>query len=443
LIRTEPRSAVVAIFLVAVALLAPACSRRPPVLEPLVELDSRTPVVMIPGITGSKLRDRETGKVVWGNSRSIFAPRDGGRALMLPIGAEEDRLEAFAPILKFTLLGIWRVDIYRPIQRMMLANGYTLGDLAAPRPGEDFFFFPYDWRQGNVRAARELVDRLEALRVARGEEVLHVNLVCQSNAARIARYLVKYGAGSLDEAERGTASRPPRIAVDKIILLGTANGGALRTLDDLHGGKRYVAGIGRKLRPESIFTMWSLYEALPFYRDDFFFDAENRILDARLSDAFDWQRYGWAIFSEEASRRADRAERPELFGDRAERLTFVAEALERARRLHRLLIADVDGFGPTAYYSIQNDSRPTPSRALLTPDGDGWKTRIQFGGRKSDRRPLAQEPGDGHATLESQLRLSPQEAEALAHEPVYVSYEHRKIVIDPETLRWLLEFLLD
>jgi hypothetical protein len=442
-IRTQPGSAVVAMLLVAVVLLAPACSRRPPVLEPLLDLDVRTPVVMIPGITGSKLRDRETGKVVWGNSRSIFSPRDGGRALTLPIGAEEDRIEAFAPILEFSLFGILKVDIYRSIQRMMLANGYTLGDLAAPRPGEDFFFFPYDWRQGNVRAAGELVDRLEALRVARGEEVLHVTLVCQSNAARIARYVVKYGAGSLDEAERGTASRPPRIAIDKIILLGTANGGALRTLDDLHEGKRYVAGIGRKLRPEAIFTMWSLYEALPFYRNDFFFDEENRVLDARLSEASDWKHYGWSIFSAEASRRADRAERPELFGDDDQRLAFVAEALDRARRLHRLLLEDVEGFGPTAYYSIQNDSRPTPSRALLTPDGDGWKTRVQFPGRKSDRRPLAQEPGDGHATVESQLRLSPQELAALAHEPVYVSYEHRKIVIDPETLHWILEFLLD
>ena len=46
-------------------------------MEPLARAEVRTPVVLIPGITGSKLRDRDTGTVRWGNTRSLFFPRDG------------------------------------------------------------------------------------------------------------------------------------------------------------------------------------------------------------------------------------------------------------------------------------------------------------------------------------------------------------------------------
>ena len=86
---------------------------------------------------------------------------------------------------------------------MLEANGYTLGDLDDPRPGESLFVFDYDWRRGNVESARMLSQALERLRVARGESALSVDLICQSNAARLARYYLKYDGASLADAEAG------------------------------------------------------------------------------------------------------------------------------------------------------------------------------------------------------------------------------------------------
>lgn len=422
------------LLFVVVLFQASGCAHRTPVLEPLRTIAEKTPVVLIPGITGSQLRNRETGEVLWGTARAFFAPRDGGYALARPIGAgAEDVLEAFAPLREIKLLGICKVDIYASLARLMESNGYREGDLDDPRPGETFFFFPYDWRYGAVRAAHELTEKLERLRQVRGTARLHVTLVGQSNAGRIARYFVKYGGASLEEAEAGRARRPPGIEVDKLILVGTANGGGLRTLDDLHRGRRYIPWIGRKLQPETIFTMESVYEELPFYHEDLFFDSDGGMLDVDVADAASWKSYGWSIYRRDARERTRASGRTDLFGDEGDRAAFLAEALDRAKRLHRLLMLDVRDLGPTRYYSVQSRSEPTPERALLDPDL----------GRRARYRALAEAPGDGHATLGSQMWLSPRESAALAREPVYVAAEHRRIVLSRAAQRSILEFLLD
>jgi hypothetical protein len=410
------------------------------VLEPLVALADRTPLVIIPGITGSKLRDRDSGEIAWGSARGFFFPHDGGHALARPIpSGTADALEAAGPILRVELLGIWKIDVYASLARLLEANGYRLGRLDDPRPDDTFFFFSYDWRQSNVSAVRALADQLENLRRVRGEDTLRVDLLCQSNAARIARYFLKYGPASLDEAERAAARRPPEIEVDKLILLGTANGGGLRTLRDLNRGRKYVALVGRKLQPETIFTMWSVYEALPFYGSGWFIDAAGRPVDADLGDAHDWRRFGWSIYGHAAAKRLRQARRADLFGDEVQRFEFLSEALARAGRLHRALVADVADPADTRYYSIQSKSQPTPERARLRRRGDRWRTDFT-----ADRRgPAVHVPGDGHATLASQSWLSPQELDAFAREPAYVDAEHRKIVLSREAHLRILEFLLD
>lgn len=390
---------------------------------------ARAPVVLIPGITGSKLRDRDTGEIAWGNSRRLFFPRDGGHSLALPIGSgSEDRLEAFAPVLAIRVAGIRKVEIYAPLVRAIEANGY------------DLFIFPYDWRHGAIRAAGELASKLEALRVARGESTLHVTILCHSNAAQIARYYLKYGGASLEAAETQAVAPSDRIEVDTLVLIGTANGGALRTLQHMQEGRRYVPWVGRRMRPETLFTMPALYEALPLERDDLFFDEAGQLLDVDLSDPESWDRYDWSIYAPGPSRRSSGQRR---FGDDAQRALFLTDALDRARRLHALLLRDVAGFGPTRYYSIQNDAVPTPDRALLERKGDRWATRVAFDGRAAERWPTAHAPGDGHATVESQGALSPQERDALVQPPYVIPARHRKLVLHPETHRRILEILAE
>ena len=421
---------------------------RPPTLEPLIRLESRTPVVLVPGITGSKLRDAESGKIVWGDARSLFFPRDGGYRLALPLPPERRAADRLAPVdvvTGFKVLGLIKVDISASLIELMQRNGYRFGDLDSPESDDTFFVFPFDWRRGSVHNAGELARSLERLRRAREETVLHVNLLCQSDAALMARYLIKYGDVPLDRAEAGAVA-PTRIRVDKLILIGTANGGALKILREMNRTRSYVPFVGRRLLPEVMFTYPSVYEALPAYRDDFFFDGQGLPLQVDLFDAESWRRYGWSVYRAKARKRLERRKREDLFGSEEQRTEFLQRVLQHARRLHRLLEQDVRGFGGTRYYMVQNGYRPTPDRALLIHEKGAWRT--EFG---SDRRvkkhaylsALASAPGDGHATLESQMWLSPQEKAALAMPPVHVSAYHRKIIRHPATHRRILQFLLD
>lgn len=442
-------AAVLACLAVA-ALLLVGCARRPAVvLEPLRALESKTPVVFVPGLTGSRLRDPQSGRMIWGNAKSLFLPRDGGYVAAMPIdpasGYRSD-LEATEVLTSVRIPGLHEVDIYASFVRAMEANGYRLGEIHEPRPGDTLFLFPYDFRRRITHAAGELGRRLEQLRQSRGEPVLRVNLVCHSNAAQIARYFLKYGNATLEQAEAGSARPPTTIRVDKLILIGAPNGGALKLLKDLHRGRTYVRWVGRKIRPETLFSYESMYEALPSYRDDLFVDGEGRVLNVDLFDTASWKRYGWSVFGRAASRRLERGRRSDIFGDGAAREAFLTRNLDRARRVQRLLREDVEEFGDTRYYFVQNVYRPTLQRGVLVEQRGEWT--LLFDSDKRVRRDpyllgRITVPGDGHATHESQEWMSPQETRATARPPVLVQQDHRKMITSPATHRWILEFLLE
>ena len=168
-------------------------SKRPPVPEQLLRLEPKTPVIIVPGLTGSKLRDPETGKVLWGNSARLLSPHDGGATLALPLDAElrrADRLEAFDVIHRMNL-GLTRLDIYGGLIELLQDAGYRLGSLDDPGPEDTLFVVPYDWRRNNVSIAADLVEKLERLRLARDVPELRVHAICHSNSARIVRYAMK------------------------------------------------------------------------------------------------------------------------------------------------------------------------------------------------------------------------------------------------------------
>ncbi|MCP4653840.1 MAG: hypothetical protein GY856_00325, partial [bacterium] len=454
--RKEPRasrrtiasaSRAIAGWILLVCVLLSGCSGSStpvPVFAPLREAPSRRPVILVPGITGSLLRDRETREIVWGTGYRLVSPHDGGYSVAQPIGGRPE-LEAFAVIEKIRL-GPIEKDIYGPIARLLETNGYRRGDLNAPRRDEDLFLFPYDWRLDNELAVRLLLEKLEGLRRARGEDRLAVDLICQSNGAHICRYLVKYGDAPFAEAEAGRAAPPAAIDVVKLVLVGTSNGGSLRILRELDRGRKYISVIGRKIEPEVLFSFTAVFQDLPGYREQLFLDETGRPLDVDLYDPANWEKYGWSIYGAEARKRMARRGVAEIFGGPEQWTEHLRGALAQARRLQRLLVRDVDGFGPTRYYLLQNVYNETPDYAVLLKEDGEWKT-LFTGDKKLKRRPylhaLASAPGDGHASFESQMWLSPQERAAIAARPFYVRGKHFELILDPATLRCLVEYLHD
>ena len=420
-----------------------ACSSAPaPVVAPLREAAVRRPVVLVPGITGSMLRDRNSGRVVWGAGARLLAPRDGGYEVALPLGTGEDRLEATEVLERIRLAGLSK-DVYGPIVRMLEANGYRRGDFQNPSRDASLFLFAYDWRRDNEETVALLARDLEALRRARGVDRLEVDLLCQSNGGHVCRYFAKYGGLSLDDAEAGRP-RDSRIDVRKLILVGTSNGGSLRILRMLDRGRKYVF-FGRKIQPETMFTFRALFQDLPAYSERIFLDKEGRVLDVDLYDPESWETYGWSVFGAETRRRLDRREREDLFGSADDRREYLSRVLEQARRLQDLLLRDAD-LGGARYYLVQNAYAETPSRGVLERRDGSWKTWLT-GDRELARLPyvksLATAPGDGHATVESQMWLAPREKEALARPPFYVRGDHFELILERSTLQALAEMLAE
>lgn len=450
-VRVRRWSPIGAPALLGLLILVGGCAARTlPVLPELRDRQPKTPLLILPGTMGSKLRERAGGQVLWGDLRSMFLPRDGGASLALPLGPNVSSarlLEAHAPVMGFrALFGLLEADVYRSLLRLLERNGYRLGDLDDPRPGDSLFFFPYDWRRGKIEAARQLIDALHSLRRARGGESLAVHLICHSDAALVARYVLKYGAASLEEAEAGAGRLPPDIQIAKLILVGSANGGALGTLEDLDRGAGFVPLLGRSFRPEVVFTFPSVFESLPVYRSELFFDETGSSVPADLFDPATWERFQWSIFAPEVVTRLRRRPRPDLFGDLQSRRDHLAASLDRARRLHGVLHRDARGFGRPSYYVLGNAYRPTGERALVTRIGGRWRTFFADDQRVRSRpflHSLAAAPGDGHATLNSLLWLSPQERAAIVGTPIHIPRYHRRIILGEASHRWILEFLLE
>ena len=442
---------------VLVACLAACSGGPPPPVHPgLREEPEKSPVVLVPGLTGVTLEHRETGRVLWGRGWNLLFPRDRGHNLALPLDAPgpdgfvTSDLVAGEAIRSVSLLGL-RVAIYEPIFRLMEAQGYVTGDLDRPRPEDTFLAFDYDWRQDKIANARLLLERLENLRRVRGEGRLSVVLVCQSCGAHLCRWLAKYGGATLEAAEAGAPGPPASVDVTDLVLIGSSNGGSLRILREMHRGRKYLP-LGRKLQPEVLFSFRSLFQDLPAYRTEYFVDGDGHPLDLDLYDAETWREYGWSVFQSRVRRRLARTARPEAIGTEEERFAYLARQLDRARRFQRLLKMDAPGFGGTRYHSIQGVENPTPDRALVEPEtgkrterNGGW--RLLFPGDKElKHRPavasLLAVPGDQHATVASQSWLSTQEIEALAGEPLYASGGHFELLLDPRTAERLLEILL-
>lgn len=432
-------------------------------MTPRADAAERVPVVLVPGISGSALRDRASGEIRWGRGPEVIGPKDGGYSLALPIPSAEATggrdpaleavgLEAISVIDTLSIFGgLVKKPVYGPVLRTLEANGWTRGDLDAPSAGADLYAFAYDWRQDNLKTVSELLERLRALaashRVGRPDEPFIVDLICQSNGAHLCRYLMKYGDASLDEAEAGRARPPAGLHFRKVVLVGTSNGGSLRILREVHRGRRYVPVIGRKIQPETLFTMPAILQDLPGYTPHPFVDERGRRLDVDLFDAETWRLYGFSVFTDEV--RARMARRPDLFGSEVERFAYLQRNLDRGRRLHSLLARDVPrDVAPfdTAYYLLQNGYDPSPELAVLRRAATAGGHELLFTGDdelEDDEflHYLVSSPGDGHATYDSQRALSRQEVDAIAAPPFLVRGGHFELILDPATLRRMVDFL--
>jgi len=406
-----------------------ACAElRPNLLEvyPDAARVAHRPVIIVPGVFGSRLKDARTGEVIWGRFSNLLTTRfklilnpTGERSdlLDLPIDsadmtANRDRLVAYD--LFDEVAG--RQFYKKIITTLTTVAGYRYGDIAHPRPGEDCFGFYYDWRRDVAENARLLGEAIDRVRAVQSDPGARVDIIAHSLGGLVTRYYLKYGARDVLGDRPGEPTGEGAANVDTVVLIGVPNEGTLDSLEAQNDGVR----IARRLPPEAIFTMPAAYQTLPRRRVDPFIDVAGNPLAIDLYDPAVWERYGWSALNPKRLRRL-RLESVREFGPHEgearyqarllEMRAFLAAALDRAGSLAGALDRSSALEARVRYFAFGGDCFPTPARAMILEEDDGSYRTVTRVDDLPDKlatpaiRRQMEEPGDGSVTRSSLLAL--------------------------------------
>jgi pimeloyl-ACP methyl ester carboxylesterase len=422
-----------------VSLLAPLLNgcgaRRTPNLERIFhQARARTgkrPLIVIPGILGSQLVDRDTGKVAW---PSAF--RVSETDLRLPISPDlasnRDQLVA-SKILDTIKLAKLVPEVYIYHHLLVALNkygGYAEGDWNNPGPNGDrdtYYVFPYDWRHDNVRTAQELIHRIDQLKSKLNRPDLEFNIVAHSMGGLVARYAAMYGDQDLP-----TSDEPPvptwagASSISKIFMFGTPNEGSADAFSTLLDGYSVTEGLRRKIRllnklsREDALTAPSIFQLLPHSGSARFLDENLEALPVDLYDLATWRKYGWSAAYDSKFRQRHAEGKAAINGepsgpDGLEQLDkYFAAVLLRARRFHEALDVPVDASAPVSLFAFGGDCEETLAAPIILRDRKtgGWNTLtsprefLASSGKKVTKKEAVLAmfaPGDGRVTRSSML----------------------------------------
>lgn len=359
-------------------------------------LATRNPVIVIPGIMGSRLVVKAERRSIWGdfaNDHARPAVAEDAQLIAVPMALGEplDRLvgmgyaDGSLADFRCKFAGIpLRRRVYGNVLAAMGVSGYVeVGDggedAAAEGTGHAAAFeFDYDWRRSLDESAirfqrfvKQLGRHIRSHR--RHREPLRFDVVAHSMGGLLLRYYLQYGGQLLPYD-----GSPPRATwegaahVENAILVGTPNAGSISSLE------RLIAGLGGNpvipnYDPAILGTMPSLYQLLPRARHHpLEIDGEPEPPDPLDLDA--WVRHGWGLA--DPARAATLAKLLPGTDTPAERrrlaLDHLGKCLESARAFQQAL--DIMAPGQPShlrFHLFAGDTLPTPATMRLGRNGDG------------------------------------------------------------------------
>jgi len=368
------------------------------------------PVILIPGILGSRLRERGSGRELWPGS--IYNLLFSAHSLALDIDPKTlepraDDVEAYD--LFRDLLGS---DYYGAIiDTLERQGGYVRGQpgRAADAAMRRYYIFPYDWRQDNIVTARKLDALIEQIRSDYANPTLKVDIVAHSMGGLITRYYIQYGVTDVLDGNEFPANFAGADKIRTAVLLGTPNLGSVGALHSLLAGYHFG---GQAIPAEALATMPSVYELLPHPVTNWIVDNKGQALERDLFFVGTWMSYRWSVFDPSVQKRVKAGssagqQRIDLLGD------YFAKRIERARRFVWSLTYNASQNAPVRLVVFGGDCTLTPARVVEEqepgpgPDGHAvvrlLPNAIKFPQPGIDYSRLMLEPGDGEVTKPSLL----------------------------------------
>ncbi len=432
------------------------CTATGPALEQFYPAHSaaleRVPVILIPGLLGSRLARADNGVELWpGSTRKLLTSDYEDLALRI----DPDTLEPIDDGLVASGLfdGAVGKDFYRRIVRELReAGGYRL-----MRPGHPvvqqkarLYVFAYDWRQDNVKSAQKLDELIEQIRKDYNDPALRVDVIAHSMGGLIVRYYERYGTADVLGGNSFPVTGLGLSKLRRVALLGTPNQGTVTAVHKFLNGYR----VGFSALPtEGVATMPSTFQLFPHPLVDWVVNINGQPLNIDIFDVEFWRRYGWSIFDHRIQRRMDRHRdiwpRQDVFEQ------WFEKRLERGRRFVWSLMVPAGDVPLIKPLLLGGDCVPTPRRLVFENiEGESIARlrpeQILRPAPGVDYESLMFEPGDGSVTrssLVSRQDLSREvprfEQEGLeAERSLFVCARHDTLTSNDELLDALIEYLL-
>ncbi|MFT3742759.1 MAG: hypothetical protein QM785_00565 [Pyrinomonadaceae bacterium] len=351
----------------------------------------KPPVIIIPGVTGSELINPKTEKTVW---FSVKRDKDDDMRLPMMSSVLSENRDSLVPkdiIRKVELPVLPDVEVYQTLIDALVARGYTEGDWNKPQATDVFYVFAYDWRRDNVESAKQLMQKMQTAKRLLKKNDLKFDILAHSMGGLIARYAAMYGDADLPRTGSPTPTWAGAAHIDKLMMFGTPNEGAMSSLDSLINGYPIVAD--RKLpfiddlRPEDVMSNPSAFQLLPHQNSVRFLDENLKPIKIDIYSIDSWIKYGWGAIADpkflsklKGAPKPVKEEKPVEPGADASiddqliakttyaqvRAYFIA-ALDRTRRFHAALDA-VSRKTPISIFAYGGNCTDTLDAAILVRD---------------------------------------------------------------------------
>ena len=376
----------------------------------------RNPVIVIPGVLGSRLVDQETGDLVWGETgpgganprktKSLTAlalPMHSG----VPLHQLHDQVQPDGPLdqLTFKVLGIpVKVNAYAQILATLGVGGYRdqqfrgsskFNEVSYTDDHFTCFQFAYDWRRDVSESAAKLHQYIEEKEAYTRQQYLEkygiedpnikFDIVAHSMGGMVARYYLRYGNQPLPD----DGSLPPLTwqgarRVGRVFLVGTPNLGSTLAINEMKEGLQLAPPMP-KFPPAVVGTMPSAYQLFPRNEDLPLVYQDGSAPDILSPQT--WQSLEWGLADESQDRvlarllpNCSKQQRRQIA------LEHQTKCLMRARQLHQALdvVAPLpDGLEMHLY---SGDAKKTLHQLVVNPRngriteeikaaGDGTVTR--------------------------------------------------------------------